>query len=70
VKDRVLQKVALNVREKDVRSGEFVLNSGVEEGDSLLRYPTATLHDGQPVEMTESASSAPVLAERTTAAGR
>ena len=62
--DRALQKVSLSVGERDARSGEFVLKSGLAEGDTLLRYPTSVLHDGQPVEMAARADPSPVLAER------
>jgi len=58
VKDRVLQKIALSVGDRDPRSGEFVLNSGVAEGDTVLKYPTTTLQNGQPVEMAEAVSLA------------
>jgi RND family efflux transporter MFP subunit len=64
LKDRALQKVSLSVGERDARSGDFVLKSGLAEGDTLLRYPTSTLHDGQPVEMAAQADSSAVLAER------
>ena len=63
LKDRALQKVGLSVGERDARSGEFVLKSGLAEGDTLLRYPTSALRDGQPVEMAGEAKSSPVLAE-------
>jgi RND family efflux transporter MFP subunit len=42
LKDRTLQKVALNLGDKDPRTGEFVLKGGVAEGDTLLRYPSST----------------------------
>jgi multidrug efflux pump subunit AcrA (membrane-fusion protein) len=58
VKDRVLQKVSLSVGDRDPRSGEFVLNGGVAEGDTVLKYPTTTLQNGQAVEMAEAVSLA------------
>jgi RND family efflux transporter MFP subunit len=58
VKDRVLQKVSLNIGDRDPRSGEFVLRSGVAEGDTLLRYPTTTLQNGQSVELAQAPSLA------------
>ena len=51
LKDRTLQKVSLDVGERDSRSGDFVLKGGLAEGDKLIRYPSATLKDGQKVEM-------------------
>jgi hypothetical protein len=58
LKDRVIEKVTLGVGDRDPRSGEFALKSGVAEGDTLLRYPTTTLQNGQPVELAERASLA------------
>jgi RND family efflux transporter MFP subunit len=54
-----LHKVRVNVGERDTRSGEFALASGLAEGDQLIRYPTSTLRDGQAVEL---ATTAPVAA--------
>lgn len=51
VKDGALQKVSVVIDTRDVRSGEFLLKSGLAEGDKLLRYPTSTLKDGHTVEM-------------------
>jgi RND family efflux transporter MFP subunit len=51
VKDRSLQKVSLAVGDRDPRSGEFVVKSGIAEGDMILKYPTTTLVQGQAVEM-------------------
>jgi membrane fusion protein (multidrug efflux system) len=63
LKDRALQKVSLSVGDRDARSGEFVLQRGLTAGDTLLRYPSSTLRDGQPVEMAAQANSSAVLAE-------
>lgn len=57
--DTGLQKVSLAVGGRDARSGEFVLKSGLEEGDKLLRYPTAALQDGQKVEIAAEPNSTP-----------
>jgi len=64
VKDRALEKVSLNVGDRDPRSGEVALKGGLAEGDTLLRYPSATLHDGQAVEVSTAPDSAAVFAER------
>jgi membrane fusion protein (multidrug efflux system) len=68
LKDQAVHKVALNVGERDARSGEFVLKGGLSEGDTLLKYPTTTLQDGQKVEMAANAAPPPVLAEQATPA--
>jgi RND family efflux transporter MFP subunit len=64
MKNNTLQKVSLTVGDRDPRSGDFVLKSGLTEGDQLLRRPSATLRDGQKTEMaaapaTPTASAAP-----------
>ena len=61
MKDNKLQKTAVVIGERDPRSGDFVVVSGVAEGDSVIRYPAATLKDGQVVAMnTARAPTAPV----------
>lgn len=50
VKDNKIQKVVLAVAERDQRTGEFVLKSGLEEGDQVLRHASGALKDGQPVQ--------------------
>jgi RND family efflux transporter MFP subunit len=45
-----LQKVTLALGERDPRSGDFVLKSGLAEGDQVIRYPNALLKDGQAVQ--------------------
>ncbi len=67
--DKVLQKVSLSVGERDARSGEYILKGGVAEGDQILRYPTATLHDGQRVELAPESDSQAVLADRVPGSG-
>ncbi len=64
VKDGVLQKVSVRLGERDARSGELALGSGLTEGDTLLRYPTTALHEGQPVEMATHASTSQVVKEQ------
>lgn len=59
MKDKKLQKTAVVIGERDLRSGEFIVVSGVAEGDSVIRYPAATLKDGQAVELS-AAITAPV----------
>jgi RND family efflux transporter MFP subunit len=59
-----LQKVALNVGNKDARTGDYPLKSGLSEGDTVLRYPTATLQNGQRFSIDRAAPASPVLAEQ------
>jgi RND family efflux transporter MFP subunit len=64
VKDNVLQKVSIAIGERDPRSGDFALRSGLAEGDQLLRYPSSALRDGRKVEM---AGTSAVPADKTVA---
>jgi RND family efflux transporter MFP subunit len=50
VKDNRLQKVPVAIGDRDPRSGDFAVKSGLAEGDQVIRYPTALLKDGQPVQ--------------------
>ena len=73
LQDRALQKVSLSVGERDARTGEFVLKSGLAEGDTLLRYPNSTLRDGQAAELAAKAHPAAAPADGSplaTAAGK
>ena len=49
--DRSMQKAGVQLGERDARSGDYVLRSGLNEGDRLIRYPSATLKDGQPIKL-------------------
>ena len=58
-----LQKAPVKLGDRDPRTGDFPVISGVSEGDRVIRYPTAMLKDGQTVQAsaapaTESASGA------------
>jgi RND family efflux transporter MFP subunit len=55
-----VHKVSVNVGDRDPRSGEFALASGLTEGDQLIRYPTSTLREGQTVELTRRAAASSV----------
>ncbi len=58
VKGSVVQKVPLLLGERDPRRGDFVLRSGLNAGDQLLRSPTSTLKDGQKVQLMATALAA------------
>ncbi|HEY6125747.1 MAG TPA: efflux RND transporter periplasmic adaptor subunit [Steroidobacteraceae bacterium] len=61
VKDAKLQKVTLVLGERDARTGAFALRSGLAEGDKVLRFPNATLKDGQEVQAGGAAKPALVV---------
>ena len=50
VKESKLQKVPLAIADRDTRTGEYVIKTGLAAGDQVLRYPTAVLKDGQAVQ--------------------
>jgi multidrug efflux pump subunit AcrA (membrane-fusion protein) len=63
IKDNKLQKVAVQLGERDARTGEIPVKGGLAEGDRILRNPGSTLVDGQKIEFagpttTAAASSA------------
>ncbi|MBL0143512.1 MAG: efflux RND transporter periplasmic adaptor subunit [Betaproteobacteria bacterium] len=57
VKDGKLQKVALVVGDRDPRTGDYALKSGLAEGDQVIRYPGALLKDGQAVQASAPAAA-------------
>ena len=50
VKDSKLQKAQIALGDRDPRTGEYAVKSGLTEGDKVIRYPTALLKDGQLVQ--------------------
>ena len=55
--DKSVQKISLEIGERDPRSGDYVLRSGLAEGDRLLRHASATLQDGQAILLDTSAAA-------------
>jgi membrane fusion protein, multidrug efflux system len=53
-KDGTLAKVAVQLGERDARSGEFPVRGGVAEGDVILRNPGSALVAGQKVELAKA----------------
>ena len=62
LKDNTLQAVSLVLGERDPRSGDYVLRSGLADGDKLIRHPGSTLKAGQKVEMASVPAVAPPAA--------
>lgn len=58
LKENALQKVSIVIGERDARTGDFVLRSGLSDGDKLIRHPSALLKDGQKVELAAASSPA------------
>jgi RND family efflux transporter MFP subunit len=52
-----LSKVAINVGDRDPRTGDYIVKSGLAEGDRVIRYPSAMLKDGQPVQASATPST-------------
>jgi RND family efflux transporter MFP subunit len=57
-KDGKLGKVAVQLGERDPRSGEVALKGGLAEGDQILRNPGSTLVEGQRIEFARALASA------------
>jgi hypothetical protein len=56
--------VALTLGARDPRTGAFAVNNGLDDGDSVLRYPSSTLKDGQPAKLAQNDSATQVVAEK------
>ena len=52
-----LQKAPVKLGDRDPRTGEFPVISGLADGDKVIRYPTALLKDGQTVQASNAAPS-------------
>jgi len=63
VSDGQVKKVTLGVADRDPRSGDYVIKSGLVAGDQVIRYPTALLKDNQPVQSATAQAAKPALAE-------
>ena len=57
VKGDKLQKVAVAIGDRDARTGDFVVTSGLADGDRVIRYPSSSLKDGQGVQASAPAKS-------------
>jgi len=56
-----LSKVAVTLGERDARTGAFAVRTGLAEGDKVLRFPNATLKEGQEVQSGGGAQPALVV---------
>jgi RND family efflux transporter MFP subunit len=66
VKDQALQKVQVQLGERDARRGDYPVISGLSAGDRILRTPGTTLVDGQKVELAApggGAGNVPIVAK-------
>jgi len=66
VNDQALQKVQVQLGERDARRGDYPVMSGLSAGDRVLRAPGSTLVDGQKVEFATPSSggaSTPIVAK-------
>ncbi|QYG09083.1 efflux RND transporter periplasmic adaptor subunit [Janthinobacterium sp. PAMC25594] len=72
VKDKALHKVNLRIGARDVRTGQWEVQSGLASGDTVLRTPGSTFKDGQKVELTagKALPAAAVASSSTVVAGK
>ncbi|HEY1089708.1 MAG TPA: efflux transporter periplasmic adaptor subunit, partial [Burkholderiaceae bacterium] len=61
-----LHRQQITLGERDERRGEYVVNAGLKAGDAVLRNPSRTLVEGNPVQ--EKAASAAKPASTATVA--
>jgi RND family efflux transporter MFP subunit len=64
VNGQALAKVAVVLGERDSRSGQWPVKSGLAAGDRVLRSPGSTLVDGQAVELARPATAAAASAAK------
>jgi len=64
VKDGTVQKVKLDLGARDARTGQYVVNGGLAEGDRVLRHPGSSLKDGQPARLDGSPEQTTKTAEQ------
>ena len=62
LQDNKVKKVPVGLGDRDARTGDYVVKQGLAEGDKVIRYPSAMLKDGQPVQAS-SAAPTPVASE-------
>jgi len=77
VRDGRLERVVVNLGERDARTGELPVLSGLATGDRILRHPGSNLGDGQAVTLTAPAAAnlaasaaSPALAAAASAAAK
>ncbi len=58
IKDGKLHRQPVTLGVRDDRSGEFVIKTGLAEGDVLIRNPSRTLVEGTPVRLPQAAAQA------------
>ena len=61
LKGKTLSKVPVQLGERDVRRGDYLVRGGLADGDQVLRHPGSSLVDGQTAEVAAAAASAPAL---------
>ncbi len=62
VKNGAVNKTNLVLGERDQRRGDFVVRSGLADGDKVVRNPVSTMKDGQKVTLAPSSTVASAVA--------
>jgi len=62
VKDGTVSKISLILGERDQRRGDYVVRSGLADGDQVVRNPSSAMKDGQKITLTSSAAAATAAA--------
>jgi RND family efflux transporter MFP subunit len=59
---RAINRILVQLGDRDDRSGDYPVRAGIAEGDRILRNPNAQLVEGQLVELAKPGGAAPDLA--------
>ena len=70
VRDSKLQKAPIVLGDRDPRTGEYAVKSGLAEGDEVIRYPTALLKDGQTIQASAGKGAATEAVAKSVPEGR
>ena len=62
---RAINRVVVQLGDRDERSGDYPVRAGIADGDLILRNPNAQLVEGQLVELARPGGAAPDLATST-----
>lgn len=54
INGNLIRKVLISIGEKDIRTGDFVIQSGLKVGEKILRNPSNGIKDGQQIQLTPS----------------
>ncbi len=69
ISSNALHQVAVSVGQRDARTGNYEVRSGLAAGDVIVRNPASSFKEGQPVEWAAATKSVPASAAASSAKG-